>query len=266
MLPAPSHDQAIAANFLAAYTWFQQQNPACTVRAAGNMVCAHASGSLTDFNVALPAADRPLPRPDSESFRQDCAAVRAFFTPLRAPFSCWTPGGPTAPEAADLGFSSRTAYTGLYLDLRAANPAPHADLTVRRVRDEADIAAFADLIALGWSMPPEPYRDFFQQQAPLLLPCASPKQFYLGLADNRPVCCMELFVQPESGVAGIYYVATHPEQRRKGYAAAMQSQVLELAAQRGLNAAVVVAEPGERRLLGRLGFVESSAWYEYVQI
>ncbi|MDR0338927.1 MAG: GNAT family N-acetyltransferase [Desulfovibrio sp.] len=260
-----SPDQVIAANFLASYTWFQRHNPACTVRAVGSMVCAHASGSLTDFNVALPDAERPLPDPFSESFRRNCAAVRDFFAQQRVPFSCWIPGRPEAPVAADLGFSGRLVYTGQYLELRNARFAPTAGLTVRRVASLEDLEAFADLIAIGWSMPPEAYRAFFSAQAACLLTPGAAKQFFLGLAGGRPACCMELFGQAGAKVAGIYYVTTHPDFRRQGFAAALQSQVLRLALSQGRETAVVVSEPDECRLLGRLGFVDCSPWFEYIQ-
>ena len=256
-------DQIIAANFLAAYTWFQRQNASCTVCLTEGMVCAYAPGGLTDFNVALPDAQAALPDPDSDAFRRGCAAVQAFFAPLHAPFSCWVPGGSAAPGPEDLGFTHRAAYTGQYLDLHAARDLFTSGLKVRRVKTLADLEIFADLIALGWSMPSGPYRSFFAGQANWLLSPASPKQFFLGFSGDRPACCMELFVPSETGVAGIYYVTTHPDCRRQGFAADMQSQVLHQAMLQGCTSAVVVSEPDECRLLNRLGFENCATWYEY---
>ena len=256
-------DRIIAANFLAAYTWFQRQSASCTVCLTDGMVCAHAPGGLTDFNVALPDASAELPCPESDAFRRGCVAAQAFFAPFRAPFSCWVPGDSEALAPERLGFTHRAAYTGQYLDLQALCDLPASGLNARRVETLADLEAFAYLIALGWSMPTGPYRSFFADQADCLLPSVSSKQFFLGFAGDRPACCMELFVQPEAGVAGIYYVTTHPDCRRQGFAAAMQSQVLRQAASQGYTSAVVVSEPDECRLLHRLGFENCATWHEY---
>jgi len=261
----PARD--IAANFSAAYSWFQRTDPELTARPAGGMLCCHVPGELTDFNVALPDPEMPLPEPSSPDFKETLRQVRAFFQ-TRA-FSCWVRQTSQAvPAARDLGFSERVDYTGQYLELKRdfiPRPRPNDALTARRVATAGELEAFADLAAAGWSLASWPYRRFFASQAARLFASDCPKHLYVGWMEQVPICCMELFVQPDSGVAGIYYVVTHAAFRRRGHALSMQSQVLEQARQAGFRAAAVVSEPDERRIMARLGFADQGMWHEYIQ-
>ena len=255
----------LAANFLAAYSWFQRTDPELTARPVAGMFCCHARGALTDFNVALPDFETPLPEPSSPAFGETLRQVRMFFQ--GGAFSCWIrQNSRPVPEAEALGFSRRVDYTGQYLDLkRGMIPffRPGDALEVRRIATPGELEIFADLIAAGWSLEPEPYRCFFASQTSRLLVPDCPKQLYIGWIAETPVCCMELFVQPDSGVAGVYYVSTRAPFRRQGHALSMQFRVLEQARLDGFRAAVVVSEPGERRIMAKLGFADQGEWHEY---
>jgi GNAT superfamily N-acetyltransferase len=261
---SPSRD--ITANFTAAYSWLQRTAPELTAGAVGGMLCCRAPGALTDFNVALPDPETPPPDPASPEFRETLREVRKFFQ--GRPFSCWIrQGAGAAPEARELGFSDRVEYTGQYLEFkRAAAPCLETSaLAIRRVATPGELEAFADLVAAGWSLEPGPYRRFFAGQASRLFAADCPKRLYVGWLASTPVCCMELFAQPDLGVAGVYYVATRAAFRRQGHALRMQARVLEEARQAGFRAAVVLSEPGERRLMLRLGFIDQGPWHEYIQ-
>jgi len=262
-MDTPAYD--IAANFLAAYSWFQRTDPELTARPTGGMLCCRAPGALTDFNVALPDPGTPLPEPASPGFGETLRQVRIFFRAQA--FSCWIQQSSQAvPEARALGFSKRFDYMGQYLDLKRgmiSRCRPDESLAVRRIATPGEVEIFADLVAAGWSLEPEPYRRFFTSQASRLLAPNCPKQLYIGWIAETPICCMELFVQPDSGVAGVYYVATRSHYRRQGHARSLQFQVLEQARQAGFRGAVVISEPGERRIMARLGFSDQGLWHEY---
>ena len=265
----PARD--IAANFLAAYSWFQRTDPELTAQPVGNMLCCHTPGELTDFNVALPDPEQTLPDPSSASFRETLRLVRIFFQARS--FSFWIQqGSQAAPDARDLGFSGRVKYTSQYLELKHNAIAPfisfsglNGALTVRRVTTPGELEAFSDLVAAGWKLESGPYRRFFTRRASRLFTVDCPKQLYIGWIDQAPICCMELFVQPDSGVAGIYYVATHAAYRRQGHALSMQLRILEQTRLAGFRAVVVISEPAEQRIMARLGFVDQGPWHEYIQ-
>ena len=271
LTPAPAHD--IAANFHAAYSWFQRADTTAAVESVAGMTCCYVPGGLTDFNVALPQPEHVFPEPSSEAFRERLQAAQAFFHARHTAFSCWTPQGAlVAPAAHSLHVSARADYMSQHLDLSRSPSLPPlapdpagALFTVRRVASARELELFADLIAAGWSVAAEPYRRFFSAHAARLLQPDCPKQWYIGWADQAPACCMELFVQPETNVAGIYYVTTHNAFRRRGYALHLQAHVLKKARQAGCHAAVVVSEPGERRIMSRLGFADCGLWHEYIQ-
>jgi GNAT superfamily N-acetyltransferase len=254
-------ERDIARNFFAAYGWFQRGGQGMTVREVGGLTCFHAPGGLTDFNFAMPDPDRAAPRglPLAAMDR-----AKDFFRQRGSPFACWLPGAPGSEDAP--GFA-RHDYTGQHLALERLPPPGDAgaDLLVRRVTRAEELDAFADTIAAGWSTPAEPYREFFASQAGRLLRADCPKRLYIGWKDEQPICCLELFTQPEEGVAGLYYVVTRREFRRRGYGLRIQDQALRQAAAGGCRAAVVVSRPAERRLLARCGFVDCGAWHEYVE-
>lgn len=259
----------IADNFFAAYSWFQRTDPAFEVYDAGALACFYAPNGMVDFNIAMSHPEMTPPDPASAAFKEALAPARAFFAARRSPFSCWVPQGPApVPGANDLGFAARIDYMGQCLDLPTADLTPPAQnsiaLNIRRVSHEAELLALADLVAAGWSVPAGPYRTFFTGQAQRLLHPDCPKHYYIGWADEAPACCMELFTQPEQGIAGIYYVTTHNAFRRQGHATRLQNHVLAQARQTGYHTAVVVSEPDERRLLARRGFIDCDQWYEYV--
>ena len=265
MTTTPSQD--ITANFQAAYSWFHRTDPALTFGAAGGMTCCYAPGGLTDFNVALPDPAQP-PEPSAPAFRETLLAVREFFHDRAPAFSCWTPqGNMIAPAAKTLEFATRVDYMSQHRELAAPVPVPErgGPLTARRVATHGELDAFADLIAAGWSVNAAPYRDFFAAQAERLLAADCPKHLYIGWVEDSPACCMELFMQPECGVAGVYYVTTHRAFRRQGYAMRLQAMALEEARQAGYRAAVVISEPDEHRVMARLGFVDCGLWHEYIQ-
>jgi GNAT superfamily N-acetyltransferase len=252
-----SRDRDIARNFFAAYGWFQRDGPGMITREVGGLTCFHAPGGLADFNVALPDPDRPAPDglPLAAMDR-----AKAFFAGQGSPFACWLPRAGDAP-----GFA-RYDYTGQHLRLASLAPPAEAqtDMRVCRVSRVGELEAYADLIAAGWSVPAGPYRDFFASRAGRLLPADCPKRLYIGWKDEQPVCCLELFIQPEEGLAGLYYVATRRECRRRGYGLRIQIEALRQAAAAGCRSAVVISRPDERRLLARCGFADCGTWHEYV--
>ena len=270
MMSVREKNRRIASNFTASYTWYQAHNPAYTVKRVEDMVCAYASGSLIDFNVAMPFIENgegaPLPAAEWDFWLRNVEAVQEFFADRASPFSFWAmqQDGEIMPDPGQAGFSHQGVYTGQYLELERLVLKEAEGLDVRRVASRVDIVAFADLIGLGWNMPSAPYREFFVAQEPWLLAKDCVKELYIGWSGGQAACCMELFVQPEEKVGGVYYVTTHKDFRRRGLAAALQSGVLDGARRRGFSGATVVSEPDECRLLRSIGFVDCALWYEYV--
>ena len=84
-----------------------------------------------------------------------------------------------------------------------------------------------------------------------------PWRHYLGRLEGRPVATASLFLA--AGVAGIYFVSTAPEARRRGIGAAITRAALEGARALGCRTAVLGASAPGHGLYRRLGFEDVCA-------
>jgi len=66
-----------------------------------------------------------------------------------------------------------------------------------------------------------------------------------------------------ANVTGVYYVATIPEQRKKGFGTAMMHYLLQLAKTKGYFIATLQASKEGKNLYERLGFKECCRYQEY---
>lgn len=85
---------------------------------------------------------------------------------------------------------------------------------------------------------------------------------YLGRLDGRPVATAQLFVG--AGVAGVYWVSTLPEARRRGIGTAMTLAALQDARRMQLDVAVLHATPVGVSIYQRIGFRECCRIDHYV--
>jgi GNAT superfamily N-acetyltransferase len=84
---------------------------------------------------------------------------------------------------------------------------------------------------------------------------------FAGLMDGRPVGSAGLRVG--AGVAGVYNVATPPDQRRRGIGAAMSFAAMRAAHDLGYEIALLGASPLGRGVYERLGFRDVCVVKEY---
>jgi ribosomal protein S18 acetylase RimI-like enzyme len=81
----------------------------------------------------------------------------------------------------------------------------------------------------------------------------APIQYFAIRKDGKPVCTSFLYL--EDGVAGIYCVATIPEERGRGLGAHATAEPLRLARKLGFCAGVLQSSPAGHSLYRKLGFV-----------
>ena len=84
---------------------------------------------------------------------------------------------------------------------------------------------------------------------------------YVGYLDEKPVVTGILVLH--ANVGGIYYVATIPRHRKKGYGTAMMELMLAEAKHRGYHMATLQASKEGKHLYERLGFKACSIYKEY---
>jgi ribosomal protein S18 acetylase RimI-like enzyme len=117
------------------------------------------------------------------------------------------------------GFTLQEEGAHLFMELDSWDPVPPASpLRFKRVESPEQLQQFADLIASALpdsSLPP-------------ILYCGkAPLQLYIGYLESVPVVTGMLLTH--ANIAGIYCIATTPEQRNNGFGMAMMHHLLSLA-------------------------------------
>jgi len=154
------------------------------------------------------------------------------------------------------GYIKAFDFQGMYLDLSKVLTAavPPTGFELREITTPADLALWADTCCKGFNIPPDQHEVFSQimiASATLDLENA-PYRHYLGFYEGVPVST--LCTIPADGTLGIYWVATTPEARRKGVAAATMTAVLEQAREEGHMLATLQSTDIGHNFYKHLGF------------
>ncbi len=147
---------------------------------------------------------------------------------------------------------------GMALDpLRAGPPAPEG-LTIRRVDDPATLADFQRTAFVGFGFPAEGGATFLTEGL-----LESPESaLFVGYVDGSPASTAMLVAT--GPVAGIYWVATIPERRGRGYGEALTWAALEAGLDLGCRVGSLQASQMGRPVYLRMGF-EHTADYAHFQ-
>lgn len=183
------------------------------------------------------------------------------------PFAWWV--YPSDP--ADLGERLRAAGLGLEergpvmaAELTAAclvpgeGAQPPQGLEIREVRDAADLASFADLLAESGDQRAETIVEFFDRASGSVLAAVVEEtaewrtRLLLGLVRGVPVCTAQVVCA--AGIAGIYNVVTGEGHRRRGLGAALTLAAMRAGYEAGCRTAVLEASPMGEPVYRRLGF------------
>lgn len=186
------------------------------------------------------------------------AKVIENFAAKPVPF-CWWTSNSTQP--ANLGqyleaqgLKHLSAYPGMALDLsNLSSRACPSELEIIRVEDRAALESWLRIGAIGFHIPIELVAE--------LLPLEESFGFesdrytrYLALWRKTPVATSALYL--DAGVAGIYFVATLPEARGKGFATQAVQTALEDAQKRGYQVAILQSSDLGKSVYQRIGFQE----------
>jgi GNAT superfamily N-acetyltransferase len=217
----------------------------------------HVGGAPVDYHNCVVHADLAGLAPDEVDATIEAAIAR--FRAHGVP-GTWHVGPSTRP--AELGerllahgFAGGGGDRGMAADLSTLAedvPAP-PDLAVTRVRDRQDLATWARIRALD----PEGELEsawVAEMYARIGLGDETPWRHYLGRLGPRPVATATLFLG--AGVAGVYFVLTVPEARRRGVGAAVTLAALREARALGYRTGVLGASDLGYPLYRRLGFRE----------
>ncbi|GIF74712.1 GNAT family N-acetyltransferase [Asanoa siamensis] len=220
--------------------------PGMTVLPAADVLVCDSGLADDTFNIV--AAARFPAASASERIASTLAAVRA----TGRPFTWWV-----GPDSAPFDLSDRLLEAGLpvgerELAMRCRTGRRPVDRPVRVVSTPSELADWAAVVAANWSPPSPTVLDFFAGTARWSLAPGSPARYLIGYASGRPVAAAEVCYG--AGVAGFYNVATLAVERRRGWATALLSFGLGLAATEGYETAILQAAHQAISVYERLGF------------
>jgi ribosomal protein S18 acetylase RimI-like enzyme len=195
----------------------------------------------------------------------DAAITRAIALFHGRTFSWWLTSGDTPGDLGArlerAGLQRAETELAMACDLPAAALAP-SDLTVRVVRGEADLIAYADVNHRNWEPPDGRVTAFYARAAARVLRSDSPFIYVIGEAPTGEIVaagegCLT------GAVVGLYGISTLAAWRRRGYGAAICTAILSEAERRGARTAVLQASDEGAGLYRRLGFIEIGHCTEY---
>lgn len=184
---------------------------------------------------------------------------RKRFESRGLPMTWWC--GPSAqpPDLAArldaLELPRRFAMPGMAIDLAADPDSPlPPGTTLEEVEEARALARWRQPFEAGFQLPAPVVSAFVQAAAQIGFGAGSPARHFLATQNGAPVACASIILA--AGVAGIYNVATVPEARRQGLAAAVVQDCLRTARGSGYRIGILHSSTMGYRVYERLGFRE----------
>ncbi len=184
----------------------------------------------------------------------------AFFNTRNTDFS-WTTGPSTRPTnlarmLETHGFVYSDSTTGMAIDLQALNEhiSANANLTITEIEDLETLKLLRSIEISGFGASEMAAQNYYDSYAHTGFGNGTPWHHYIGWLHGEPVSIASLLFH--AGVAGIYGIATIPQTRRQGVAAAMTIHALHEARRRGYHIAVLSPTEMSYALYRRIGFQE----------
>jgi GNAT superfamily N-acetyltransferase len=184
----------------------------------------------------------------------------AYFRSRDLPMD-WYVGPATTP--ADLGERLKAQglvheadVPGMAADLTELNedsPLP-LRLEVHRVEDVGTLKSFLQILATVFAFPESSQTRVFDVESSCGLGPNSPYRRYVGLLEGKPVATSAVYLL--AGVAGVYWVATLPDERGKGIGSAMTLLPLQEARSSGYRVGILHSSSNALGVYHRLGFEE----------
>jgi len=190
-----------------------------------------------------------------ESLDESIQRTINYFAQKQLPFVWWTTptSEPSMLETAleAHGLIPIMELPGMSIALDTVTPLSKADhLEILTVQDATTLKQSVEVAMIGFDTPTEFFDPLFALESALEMPYTR----FLALWNGKPAGISALYL--DSGVAGLYFVATIPEARRHGVGMAVTQAALEEARTLGCDSAILQASPMGAPMYERLGFQE----------
>jgi hypothetical protein len=253
---------AMESNMIAFYSAYGRANSS-TLQATSDVVWFYTGIQVSLFNGVLSAQSKP------EGVKATIDSLQARIDEQGAP-ALWWIGPRSKPDnlgslLEQYGLQPAWELPGMAIDLALVdhNPETTANFTIQKVSNAEMQALWARIAAVGTGFPDAATDELVRLEATLADPLYKAQHRYIGLLDGTPVATSALVL--DSGVAGIYAVATIPEARRKGIGKIMTVIPLLDARQIGYRVGVLQASSMGYSIYGEIGFRDVCKYRLYLQ-
>jgi GNAT superfamily N-acetyltransferase len=195
------------------------------------------------------------------SDRDDSAGTLAAAEPLvtrNVPSAILFPHGVTdavARSVVAMGFEVQGAMPAMAVDIdRLAATALPPGYAWARVGTGSGGSAWAEALGVGYGLPPGLARRFAPETLGADMAADARTQYFAIVRDGRTVATSLLYLA--DGLAGIYCVATVPEERGKGLGAHATAEALRTARRLGYGVGVLQSSPAGHSVYLGLGFAD----------
>lgn len=250
---------AMEANMHLHMTYFAKYLPIMHLHYEPGVTIVVSDISDTLFNYVLGAHF------DEKNANEKVAFVLKLFQSKKRPFSWWISERDTPDTLPSLliknGLSFKEDTIGMFLDLHKKPFKRRIEkLSIQRVLSQRSLKDFTDVMAsMGGN--PQLYEQFFIIIPPALYGEGASFEMYVGYIEEKPIVTGILVLH--ANVGGIYYVMTHPEYRKQGYATEMMLSLVIRIQDVGYHLATLQASAHGRGLYQQLGFEPICRFVEY---
>lgn len=178
----------------------------------------------------------------------------------------WIIGPSTTPNDIDrtlmkIGFEHVQGWTGMAISLsdRSFKTNDRDGFQFRQVTSAEDLKKWIDVYIEGYQRPAAGKQAIFNRFEQIINKKQREYRLYLGLYNGDPAVVGTLFLDDD--IAGLYCIATAPNMRRTGLAAAYLQYLLDEARRQGAAHCVLHATEAGKPLYEKLGF-ESNCTFQ----
>lgn len=253
---------ALESNMTAFWSAYGRGN-GCTLQSTPSVVWFYTAIQVALFNGVISAKMK------YDDVKATVDSLQSKIDERGAP-ALWCLGPQSTPEnlgelLEQYGLESAGKPSGMATDLAAVNSMPKTieNFMIEKVSNVEMQALWARTAAIGTGFSDTATTEMAQLEASLTDPQYQAQHRYLGFLDGAPVATSALVL--DSGVAGIYAVATIPEARRKGIGEIMTVMPLLEARQIGYRVGILQASSMGYPIYKRIGFKDVCKFNIYLQ-
>lgn len=253
---------ALESNMTAFWSAYGRGN-GCTLQSTPNVVWFYTGIQDALFNGVISA------KMEYADVKTTIDSLQSRIDERGAP-ALWWLGPQSTPENLGAlleqhGLQSAGETPGMAANLAVVNSAPRTieNFMIKKVRNAEMQTLWARIAAVGTGFSDTATNELVQLEATLTDPQYKAQRRYIGFLAGAPVATSAMVL--DSGVAGIYAVATIPKARRKGIGEIMTVMPLLEAKQMGYRVGILQASSMGYPIYKRIGFEDVCKFHVYLQ-